>query len=143
MVPQALEDLAAVAEDASAQAGLDTECNQHHDRNTNDQHRNRHRIIIEPVSALYAHNATSISRPQSHRDKLTARCFSRISIAFRDPSSHETKPCGWLDLAVAILSSATPDCRRSFWLRLPAGLPNNNLPQNAKAVSGREDACDR
>jgi hypothetical protein len=38
--------------------GSNTQCNQHNDTDPNNQHRDRNGIVIEPMPALYTHDAT-------------------------------------------------------------------------------------
>jgi hypothetical protein len=41
------------------EAGSNAQCNQHNNTDPDNQHRKRNGIIIQPVSALYTHDATS------------------------------------------------------------------------------------
>jgi hypothetical protein len=43
-------------------AGSNAQCNQHNNTDPDNQHRKRNGIIIEPVPALYAHDAKSIPK---------------------------------------------------------------------------------
>ena len=43
-------------------AGSNTQCNQHNDTDPNNQHRDRNGIVIEPMPALYTHDATRLAK---------------------------------------------------------------------------------